>query len=152
MFGTTVVPQVPGTSSSKVAAHSIILYVTLSWCTVLWWIMKRLLLCYHPCSVFFLDDSVCSLFWLCLMMGLQCAVRVSGCVTTDCNGWTLQGGKTTAACIYVYLFMFQKLERKHIIRNILTNKMSSNGVLNKLLLSLWVRVPGHCSSFLFRQH
>lgn len=41
-----------------------------------------------------------------------CCVSL-GCVTTDCNGWTLQGGKTTAAWIYLYLFFCsQRLERK----------------------------------------
>lgn len=65
-----------------------VLYVTL-------WCLNRLLLCW----VLLLDDSVRSLFWLCLVTALQCAVWVSGCVTTDCNSWTLQGGKNTLTCM-----------------------------------------------------
>lgn len=40
-------------------------------------IVKRLLIGNCPCYVFLLDDSVCSLFWLCLVTGLQCAVWAS---------------------------------------------------------------------------
>lgn len=59
--------------------------------------------CMKATSVFdsSLDDGVFSLFWLCLVMVLQCAVWVSSCVITDYNGWTLQGRKK-----YCNLYIF----------------------------------------------
>lgn len=102
--------------TARVSGCGYVLYVTLSTYSPLMY-LKRLLLSYHPCWGFLLDDSVCSLFWLCLVTGLQCAVWVSGCVTTDCNGWTLQGRKPLQPA-YIYTLLCTKIQKKtHDLRH-----------------------------------
>lgn len=65
-------------------------------------------LCVNIHVVFLLDDTMCALCsgWV---LWLVCSVLwVSGCVTADCNGWTPQGGKSPAVCMYLRLFVLMK--------------------------------------------
>lgn len=149
--------RLPGTLSLNIAAevtqglctwrHTLLSYTPVMFC------QKSFFCVIIRVEICLLDDSVCSLFRLSLVTGLQCAVWVSGCVTADCNGWTLQGGKNPAACLHLKLFSAKKIQPgKIIIWGINCDKTRLNRCARKSLTPGVATLTWHYSSILWQSN
>lgn len=111
------------------------------------YIVKRQLLCYHPCWVFLLDDSVCSLFWLSLVTvcSVLCESRAASPLTVMAEHCRVEKPLQPA---YIYTYLFSNNIKKTHLRRFSLNKTRPNCASSKITL---VRLNRCCSSSLFKQ-